>query len=784
MLSARLCRELAASRGVLFSSKELLTSSKVIQRGLLTRSRGRVVRLPKSEIKAARILLERSNIQTTDQLLRLSGLRLMHTSSVREKGEKQDQDSNKQNEDDDDERDRMLSALKTAVGFLAVPLLIMFIFGGMGSGGGGGGPREDSSSLAMNRARPPPGQPVAEIQWADFYQNLLLKGEVQEIIIHAGVNRATAVLHPGAVYKGQQLNTQVVRIVTANVDNIESKVREVEQRMGIKSSDMISVTYERQSENIGRGIAMLIGLALVVLAFRGIQAMSKNVRSSMGGAGANPFSSMTKADFTLIDPMMKKGKGVKFSDVAGLKEPKVELLEFVDCLKNPEKYKELGAKPTRGAILFGPPGCGKTMLAKAMANEANVPFLSMNGSEFVEMIGGLGASRVRSLFAEARKRAPSIIYIDEIDAIGKKRDSGGGGGMGGDGGEREQTLNQLLVEMDGMTSTSDVIMLASTNRAEVLDKALLRPGRFARHITIDLPTMIERQEILEKHLSRVVLEEDLKTYSPRLATLTPGFSGADLANLVNEAALHAAREAQDKIKLENLEYAHERVTAGPEKKTTVLNPNDRQVVAYHESGHALVGWMMESTDALQKVTILPRTKGALGFAQYTPKDQKLFTPQQLRDRMCMALGGRVAESLTFNRVTTGAQNDLEKVTRMAYAQIREFGFNEAVGQVSFQMDGGPKPYSKKLAATMDLEARNLISEAYQRTEQCLIEHKDKLEAMAQLLLQKETLNYSDVEALLGPPPFGDKNTVLPQDYEAGLEKQSKLGDEGQSMGSH
>ena len=575
-------------------------------------------------------------------------------------------------------------------------------------------------------------------------------------------HRATAVLHPGAVYKGQQLNTQVVRIVTANVDNIESKVREVEQRMGIKSSDMISVTYERQSENIGRGIAMLIGLALVVLAFRGIQAMSKNVRSSMGGAGANPFSSMTKADFTLIDPMMKKGKGVKFSDVAGLKEPKVELLEFVDCLKNPEKYKELGAKPTRGAILFGPPGCGKTMLAKAMANEANVPFLSMNGSEFVEMIGGLGASRVRSLFAEARKRAPSIIYIDEIDAIGKKRDSGGGGGMGGDGGEREQTLNQLLVEMDGMTSTSDVIMLASTNRAEVLDKALLRPGRFARHITIDLPTMIERQEILEKHLSRVVLEEDLKSYSPRLATLTPGFSGADLANLVNEAALHAAREAQDKIKLENLEYAHERVTAGPEKKTTVLNPNDRRVVAYHESGHALVGWMMESTDALQKVTILPRTKGALGFAQYTPKDQKLFTPQQLRDRMCMALGGRVAESLTFNRVTTGAQNDLEKVTRMAYAQIREFGFNEAVGQVSFQMDGGPKPYSKKLAATMDLEARNLISEAYQRTEQCLIEHKDKLEAMAQLLLQKETLNYSDVEALLGPPPFGDKNTVLPQ----------------------
>merc|ERR1719391_1832273 len=493
--------------------------------------------------------------------------------------------------------------------------------------------------------------------------------------------------------------------------------------MGIKASDSISITYERRSETVGRTIAMVISLGVMVLLFR---MLSKNVRMTMGSGGMNPFSSMTKADFTLIDPMIKKGKGGKFSDVAGLKEPKVEVLEFVDCLKNPTKYNELGAKPPKGAILFGPPGCGKTMLAKAVANEANVPFLSMNGSEFIEMIGGLGASRVRNLFAEARKRAPSIIFIDEIDAIGRKRSEGKGGPM--DGGEADQTLNQLLVEMDGMGTAANVILIASTNRADVLDKALLRPGRFARHITIDLPTLPERKDILEKHLSRVVLEEDLTTYSPRLATLTPGFSGADLANLVNEAALHAAREAQDKIKIENLEYAHERVTAGPEKKTTVLNPQDKQVVAYHESGHALVGWMMESTDALQKVTILPRTKGALGFAQYTPKDQKLFTPEQLKDRMCMALGGRVAESLTFNRVTTGAQNDLEKVTRMAYAQIREFGFNDAVGQVSFQQDGGPKPYSKRLAATMDIEARNLISEAYQRTEQCLTEHKDKLEA--------------------------------------------------------
>merc|ERR1719330_1045749 len=491
--------------------------------------------------------------------------------------------------------------------------------------------------------------------------------------------------------------------------------------------------------------------------------MSKNVRTQMGGA--NPFSKMGKADFTLIDPMIRKGKGTKFSDVAGLKEPKVEVMEFVDCLRTPEKYKELGAKPPKGAILFGPPGCGKTMLAKAVANEADVPFLSMNGSEVIEMIGGLGASRVRNLFAEARKRAPSIIYIDEIDAIGRKR-SEGGGGMGNSNQEGEQTLNQLLVEMDGMGSTSNVILMASTNRADVLDKALLRPGRFDRHITIDLPTVIERKEILEKHLESVVFEHDKTRYSERLATLTPGFSGADLANLVNEAALHAARDLQEKIKDHNLEYAIERVTAGPEKKTRMVSPHERTVVAYHESGHALVGWMLQHTDALLKVTIIPRTSAALGFAQYTPVDKKLFSPDELMDRMCMALGGRVAESLTFNKITTGAQNDLEKVTNMAYSQIRDFGFSPVVGNVSFEMNGGKKPYSKRLAATIDMEARNLISEAYQMTEQCLTDHKDKLEALAQLLLQKETLNYADVEALLGPPPFGEKHQVLPQDYEA------------------
>ena len=307
------------------------------------------------------------------------------------------------------------------------------------------------------------------------------------------------------------------------------------------------------------------------------------------------------------------------------------------------------------------------MLAKAVATEAQVPFLSMNGSEFIEMIGGLGAARVRDLFKEAKKRAPCIIYIDEIDAIGRQRE--GTGGMGGSSGESEQTLNQLLVEMDGMASKEGVLMLASTNRADVLDKALLRPGRFDRHILIDLPNQFERLEIFERHLSGIALEESSKKYSGRLSILTPGFSGADIANVCNEAALHAARLSQKKVTTKNLEYAVERLVGGTEKRSHSLSPLERRTVAFHESGHALVGWLLPNSDVLLKVTIVPRTSLALGFAQYTPKEQKLYNKEQLFDKMCMALGGRAAENITFSRITTGAQNDLEKVTKIAYAQV-------------------------------------------------------------------------------------------------------------------
>lgn len=347
------------------------------------------------------------------------------------------------------------------------------------------------------------------------------------------------------------------------------------------------------------------------------------------------------------------------------------------------------------------------------------------------MIGGLGAARVRDLFKEAKKRSPCIIYIDEIDAIGRQRE--GSGSMGGmSSGESEQTLNQLLVEMDGMASKEGVLILASTNRADVLDKALLRPGRFDRHILIDLPNLQERQEIFEKHLSGIALEEPPSKYSKRLATLTPGFSGADIANVANEAALHAARNSQKIVTRKNLEYAIERLVGGTEKRTTVLDPIERRTVAYHEAGHAIVGWMLPSSDVLLKVTIVPRTSLALGFAQYTPKDQKLYSKENLLDKMCMALGGRAAEAMIFNRITTGAQNDLEKVTKIAYAQIRQFGMNERVGLVSFPENSeensmSEKPYSRHLQAMIDEEARRMVNSAYDKTAKVLEDNRDKLE---------------------------------------------------------
>lgn len=513
--------------------------------------------------------------------------------------------------------------------------------------------------------------------------------------------------------------------------------------------------YERNQESTWLLLASLIAVALMIL----LMFRSGTIKTPQA---MDFFSQMGRARFTIVDPLTGSGKGVRFKDVAGLQEAKQEIMEFVDYLKRPDRYTSLGAKIPKGVLLLGPPGCGKTMLAKAVATESSVPFLAMAGSEFIEMIGGLGAARVRDLFKEARKRAPCIIYIDEIDAIGRKRSNVGAEGSTG---EEEQTLNQLLVEMDGMTTKENVILLASTNRSEVLDKALLRPGRFDRHILIDLPTLAERKEIFEQHLKVINLDNPPSHYSRRLAQLTPGFSGADIANVCNEAALHAARNKEKVVSSGNLEYAVERVVGGTEKRSQVMSLTEKEVVAFHECGHALVGWLLEHTDALMKVSIVPRTSNALGFAQYLPTDQKLYSYEQLFQKMCMALGGRVAESLTFNRVSTGAEDDLKKVRKMAYAMIRQYGMDPVVGPLSFPTEEegqsmvGRKPYSRRLANTIDEQARLVVARAYKHTEKVLKENESKLKMLAGELLKREVLNYADIEDLIGPPPFGKKQLI-------------------------
>ncbi|KAK5642825.1 hypothetical protein RI129_008992 [Pyrocoelia pectoralis] len=604
---------------------------------------------------------------------------------------------------------------------------------------------------------------VRYVSWNEFLYQMLAKGEVEELIVRPDLELVTIILHEGAILKGKRIDHKTYHMNVVDVQKFEDKLREAERRLGIKEG--VPIVYERGADAVGR----LLGSLLLVAIIASVLARSRNMRPPIS---MDTFTQFGRAKFTLVDPLMGTGKGVRFSDVAGLREAKQEVMEFVDYLKRPDHYKSLGAKVPKGALLLGPPGCGKTLLAKAVATEANVPFLSMNGSEFIEMIGGLGAARVRDLFKEARKRSPCIIYIDEIDAVGRKRSSHQN--MAGTSGESEQTLNQLLVEMDGMATKQGIIMLASTNRADILDRALLRPGRFDRHILIDLPDLEERKQIFEQHLKGIALEKPRSTYSQRLAFLTPGFTGADIANVCNEAALHAAREKKKQVTKTDLEYAVERLVGGTEKRSHAMSAQEKMVVAYHESGHALMGWMLEHTDAFLKVTIVPRTNLALGFAQYIPRDQKLYTKEELFERMCMALGGRVAESLTFNKVTTGAQNDLEKVTKMAYAQVQEFGMNETVGLISFpdqeMKERGRKPFSKQLSSVIDNEARKLIAKAYKRTEVVLTENKAKLELLAAALLKKETLNYDDVENLIGPPPFGRKHLIEPAEFEESVRK--------------
>ncbi|KAM9976605.1 hypothetical protein ACTFIR_010447 [Dictyostelium discoideum] len=522
----------------------------------------------------------------------------------------------------------------------------------------------------------------------------------------------------------------------------EEQVEKVQSDLGIPKSQFIPISYHEYFDPRVALIQVIPYAIIGYLIFRTFRSIKSNKMFSQGKSTANKFEKSTST--------------VKFSDVAGLGEAKVEIEEFVNFLKNPKKFHDIGAKIPRGAILVGPPGTGKTLIAKATAGEANVPFYSTSGSDFVEMFVGVGPSRVRDLFEQARKNAPCIVFIDEIDAVGRAR---GKGGFSGSNDERENTLNQLLVEMDGFKPLKNVVVLAATNRPDILDKALLRPGRFDRQITIDNPDLKSREEIFRVHLAALLLDKSIN-YAERLSKLTPGFSGADIANVCNEAALIAARRHAEIITLEHFDAAVDRVIGGLEKKNKVLSPTEKRTVAYHEAGHAVVSWFLKHCHPLLKVSIVPRGVAALGYAQYLPKEQFLQNQEQIFDMMCMALGGRVAEQLTFGTITTGAQDDLEKITKMAYSQVSIYGMNEKIGPLSYQkgQDGSDltKPYSEETAEVMDEEVRKLLKSAYDRTTQVLQEHREGLISVANLLLEKEVIHFEEVEAVLGPRPFSNK----------------------------
>lgn len=518
-------------------------------------------------------------------------------------------------------------------------------------------------------------------------------------------------------------------------------------------------TPDEEGEVLGGIISTLLPILLIGLLF---VMMMRKVGGPTGGGGPGGIFNIGKSKATLFDKGTRVN--INFSDVAGLDEAKVEVMEIVDFLKNPKKYTMLGGKIPKGALLVGPPGTGKTLLAKAMAGEAQVPFYSLSGSDFVEMFVGVGASRVRDLFKQAREKAPCIIFIDEIDAIGRAR--GKNVMMSND--ERENTLNQLLVEMDGFGTDIGIIILAATNRPDVLDSALLRPGRFDRQISIDKPDMVGREAIFKVHLQPIKVSQTLDIH--KLAEQTPGFAGADIANICNEAALIAARKGKEAVDMADFQDAVDRVIGGLEKKNKIIAPHEKEIIAYHEAGHAVCGWFMENANPLLKVTIVPRGTATLGYAQYTLREQYLYDTDQFNDQICMTLAGRVSEDIFFNKVSTGAGNDLQSVTKMAYSMIAHYGMNANVGNVSFydpqQENYFTKPYSEETGKMIDEEVRKLIAAMYNRTKTLLLEKKEQVELLAKELLKREVLFMSDLEQLIGKRPFHDKKPLT--DEEEGI----------------
>ena len=516
----------------------------------------------------------------------------------------------------------------------------------------------------------------------------------------------------------------------------------------IADPNKLIIKYESHSDIFGQLFQWIFFIAIFLIFWN---LMFKRMGGGGGGSGGPNIFSIGRARAQVFDKDTKVN--VSFKDVAGLEEAKEEVMEIVDFLKNPKKYTNLGGKIPKGALLVGPPGTGKTLLAKAVAGEAGVPFFSLSGSDFVEMFVGVGASRVRDLFKQAKEKAPAIIFIDEIDAIGRAR---GKNLVQSSNDERENTLNQLLAEMDGFGTDSGVIILAATNRADILDSALMRPGRFDRQISVDRPDIVGREQIFSVHLRPLTkLSTDVDAH--KLALQTPGFAGAEIANVCNEAALIAARRNKEMVEMSDFQDAIDRVIGGLEKKNKIISPEEKKIVAYHEAGHAVAGWFLEFADPLLKVSIVPRGVAALGYAQYLPKEQYLYRTEQLLDSMVMTLGGRAAEQIFFEKVSTGAQNDLERITKLAYGMITHYGMSKKVGQVSFNDPTGEygyqRPYSEKTAELIDEEVRSMIDEAYQRTIDLLTDKKKEVEAIAMELLTKEIIFKSDIERIIGPRPY-------------------------------
>lgn len=588
-----------------------------------------------------------------------------------------------------------------------------------------------------------------DVKWSNLEQ-MLRDGDVEKIYV---VNKEFAEVYISSKSIDKPIHKELKEKSNSkfdlhynydftSVDNFEREV--IEAQSEIAPENVVRPKPVSRT-NWGESLTWIIPLLLMILVWVFI------MRRMSGGGGASQIFNIGKSRAQLFDK--DTNVNITFNDVAGLEEAKVEIKEIVDFLKNPKKYTTLGAKIPKGALLVGPPGTGKTLLAKAVAGEAKVPFFSLSGSDFVEMFVGVGASRVRDLFKQAKEKAPCIIFIDEIDAIGRAR---GRSISQGANDERENTLNQLLTEMDGFGTNSGVIILAATNRADILDRALMRAGRFDRQIYVDMPDVKEREAIFRVHLKPLKLDNSVDVEF--LARQTPGFSGADIANICNEAALIAARKDKKVVEKQDFLDAVDRIIGGLEKKNKIISPEEKKTIAYHEAGHATVSWLLEHASPLIKVTIVPRGR-SLGAAWYLPEERQITTTEQLFDEMCAALGGRAAEEVTFGKISTGALSDLEKITKQAYAMIVYYGLNEKIGNISFYDSSGQteftfqKPYSEKTAELIDEEVKKMIDKAYERTKQILKDNKEKLAALANKLLEKEVIFKEDLEEIFGKRPF-------------------------------